>query len=94
MHGPMGSGKTSAVHLLASHHGATLLEMDATILTLQSPSSSSLERPFLACFTAALHLQPAVICIKHIERLFPKTLDGPAAHRIADFVNALHSLRM
>ncbi|ETV98469.1 hypothetical protein, variant [Aphanomyces invadans] len=94
MHGPMGSGKTSAVHHLAHIHNATLLELDATVLALQTPMVSSLERPFLACFTAALHMQPAVVCIKHIERLFPKTLDGPAATRIADFCNALNTLQL
>ncbi|RHY28910.1 hypothetical protein DYB32_005600 [Aphanomyces invadans] len=90
----MGSGKTSAVHHLAHTHNATLLELDATVLALQTPMVSSLERPFLACFTAALHMQPAVVCIKHIERLFPKTLDGPAATRIADFCNALNTMQL
>ncbi|KAF0684663.1 Aste57867_23383 [Aphanomyces stellatus] len=91
LHGPTGSGKTSAVYHVAREHHATVLEMDPTVVSLQT--SLSLEQQFLACFSAALHMQPAIICIKHIELLFPKTLNGPGSQRIADFCGAIHALQ-
>ncbi|CAK4068808.1 unnamed protein product [Aphanomyces euteiches] len=90
IYGPVSSGKSALVQDLARRNQATLLKMDASIISLQT--GAPLEQHFLDCFSAALHMQPAVIFIDNLELLFPKSHQGPGSDRLSDFCSAMIAL--
>ncbi|KDO21186.1 hypothetical protein SPRG_11045 [Saprolegnia parasitica CBS 223.65] len=88
--GPLGSGKLHTVRQLAKDANARLLFLDAH-MTAASDVATVLHE----CFQALLAMAPAILCIPHIERIFPKSLGGAGGgseRRIIDLCSRLVTL--
>ncbi|OQR91205.1 ATPase [Achlya hypogyna] len=88
--GALGSGKMHTVQQLARQCGARLLLLDATLVVAVDVA------PLLASVVAAaIAMAPAIICIPHIERIFPKSLGangGGSERRIIELCATLTGL--
>ncbi|XP_075972066.1 uncharacterized protein LOC142973916 [Anticarsia gemmatalis] len=83
--GPDGSGKVRLVHALASLNDAMLFELDPYKLPVDFLTPVYVKMLVKKVLTAARAVQPAVIHIRHIERLYYKKEPENAEVRL-DFV--------
>ncbi|EQC25838.1 hypothetical protein SDRG_16287 [Saprolegnia diclina VS20] len=88
--GPLGSGKLHTARQLAKDANARFLLLDAQVTAATDVASVLSD-----CFHALLAMAPAILCIPHIERIFPKSLGatgGGSERRIIDLCSRLVTL--
>ncbi|OQR95602.1 ATPase [Thraustotheca clavata] len=90
LQGALGSGKMHAIRQLAKDLNSNLLILDATLTT-----AVDIVPILKSCFNAAIAMQPAIICMPHIDMSFPRSLGatgGGNERRIIDLCFWLHTL--